>query len=280
MPNTTLCQKTYPQFDGTIPHPSRIRNGGRPSRFIGRLLVYERVDHDRRPMTLPSRASTIGLGSAGRELFWDVRQQAVGLFLDIASDTELTCSLVQNEVGEWRGRWFHAECMPIVVRHSSPIYLEEQDDPSSDAERLEISANPALKVADGANFTREYPLRAFSQDRSDFTSVRDSNVLIYFRHGFGDWVTLSYILPLLNQSNRYWITRFGDDYTSVMEGSNFVTPLYLGSNSIMCDDGRSYYNQHFGLDLDKDGRIVQGLSTCRYLFTTPAAQTVSMFCCI
>jgi hypothetical protein len=213
------------------------------------VFIYDRVDHDSRPMTfLPN--GTIGFGAAGRELFWDLRQEGDRLVLDIASKTEVTCSLVHSETGQWEGRWFHAEQMPIVLRLSTPVYLEAPAHRARDGSLEEnVTIASAVKLAEGSGFTRAYEIRVFSQEYSDFTRVRDSRVLIYFRHGFGDWATLSYILPLLDQSNRYWITRFGDDYTSVMENSRFVTPLYLGSNSIMCDDGGLYSNRHFGIDL-------------------------------
>ena len=218
--------------------------------IIGHLFTYERVSHDSRPMTFLADG-TIGLGEAGRERFWNVRQEDDRLVLDIASETEITCSLVLNELSEWTGRWLHAEQMPIVLRYKRPIYLEASADSTADtgASIIPVSG-PAVKLANGGIFTRDYRLRAFSQECSDFTSVSDSNVLIYFRHGFGDWVTFSYILPLLNQSNRYWITRYGDDYTSVMEHSRFITPIYLGSNTIMCDDGGLHFNKNMGIDLN------------------------------
>jgi hypothetical protein len=73
----------------------------------------------------------------------------------------------------------------------------------------------------------------------DFKSLRDTNVLVYFPHGFGDFVQILAALPLLNATNRYWITRLGDDYTCVMEGNAVVTPVYTGFKAVMREEGRS-----------------------------------------
>ena len=96
--------------------------------------------------------------------------------------------------------------------------------------------------------TRPYRLRVVTHDRGNFQSIRDSNVLIYWPHGFGDWVQFAYLLPLLDRSNRYWMTRFGDDNTAVMENHEFVTPVYLGANSTHCADGGDFGNRHFGIE--------------------------------
>ena len=94
---------------------------------------------------------------------------------------------------------------------------------------------------------RHYTARVFREERDGFGDLRDANVLIYWPHGFGDWVFLSYLLPLLEPSNRYFICRYGDHNTSVMDGSAWVTPLYAGAN-----DGASMKlapaeAQHLGL---------------------------------
>jgi hypothetical protein len=75
-------------------------------------------------------------------------------------------------------------------------------------------------------------MRIFNGDEEAFHQVKNACVLIYFPHGFGDWVQLSYVLPVLEPSNRYWITRSGDDNVSVMEGNPHVTPVYLGANVV------------------------------------------------
>src|SRR5580704_4172724 len=60
-----------------------------------------------------------------------------------------------------------------------------------------------------------HKMRVFTHDSRYAHGLKNSNVLIYFPHGFGDWVQFSYILPHLDPSNRYWITRFGDHNISV-----------------------------------------------------------------
>src|SRR5690349_6418922 len=102
--------------------------------------------------------------------------------------------------------------------------------------------------------TRQLRLRLFRSFTSSVTRIKKSNVLIYWPHGFGDWVFLSYILPLLEPTNRYWITRFGDDTVSLMEGNNWVLPLYTGVLSPNCYNGGIFGNTHFGANLnDADG---------------------------
>ncbi len=96
-------------------------------------------------------------------------------------------------------------------------------------------------------------LTAVREDRGRFASLRDRRVLIYWPHGLGDWVHLGTILPLLEPSNAYAITRFGDDYVSVMEGDSYVTPLSSGVRAP--SDGRALGTVHFGLRLkDCNGR--------------------------
>jgi ADP-heptose:LPS heptosyltransferase len=99
-----------------------------------------------------------------------------------------------------------------------------------------------------AMFTRPVRLRTWVAERGEVTRLRGENILLYWPHGFGDWVQLSYVLPLFERSNRYWITRFGDDNSTVMDGNRYVTPVLLGSNSAHCDDGGDFGNRHFGLE--------------------------------
>ena len=50
--------------------------------------------------------------------------------------------------------------------------------------------------------TRPYECRVFRSAEDGFENVRNAAVLIYWPHGFGDFVFLSTILPLLEPSNR------------------------------------------------------------------------------
>ncbi len=95
--------------------------------------------------------------------------------------------------------------------------------------------------------TAPYRARVYTRD-AGFKDVRGANVLIYFPHGFGDWVQLAYALPLLEPSNRYWITRFGDDNVALMDGHALAEPAYLGINGTQNGDGAAFGNPHFGLD--------------------------------
>jgi hypothetical protein len=100
----------------------------------------------------------------------------------------------------------------------------------------------------GEMWSAPYTARVFTQNCGDFARVRNSRVLIYWPHGFGDWVHLSYLLPLLEPSNSYWITRFGDHNAALYDGSLYVTPLYTGVQSLACGNGKRYGLEHLDLD--------------------------------
>ncbi|MBV9718451.1 MAG: hypothetical protein JOZ77_03980 [Candidatus Eremiobacteraeota bacterium] len=98
-------------------------------------------------------------------------------------------------------------------------------------------------------------LQAFREDGGRFAALRDRRVLIYWPHGLGDWVHLGAIVPLLEPSNVYALTRFGDDYVSVMEGNALVQPLLTGVRQ--AGDGTAFGAPHFGLRLKAcNGRMV------------------------
>jgi hypothetical protein len=90
-------------------------------------------------------------------------------------------------------------------------------------------------------------LGAMREDRERFAALDGVRALIYWPHGFGDWVHLGAIAPLLESSNTYAITRFGDDYVALMEGSRYFTPLLSGVRAI--GDGGDRGAAHFGLTL-------------------------------
>ncbi len=91
------------------------------------------------------------------------------------------------------------------------------------------------------------------EDRGRFAALRNARVLIYWPHGLGDWVHFGAIGPLLEPSNTYAITRFGDDYVSVMEGNAPVLPLFSGVTAPSA--GPPNAPAHLGLDLRRcDGR--------------------------
>lgn len=76
---------------------------------------------------------------------------------------------------------------------------------------------------------REYgPIAAVREDRGRFAALKNRRVLAYWPHGFGDWVHLGYLLPLLEPSNAYAVTRYGDDCVSLMDGNPVAAPLYSG----------------------------------------------------
>lgn len=84
-------------------------------RLLACEYEYERVGHDRRTMSfLPD--GRVGKGSAGSELFWDIKTQENELSLEIYSGSNLTMRLKEDVHGLWHGRWEHYERMPIVLR--------------------------------------------------------------------------------------------------------------------------------------------------------------------
>lgn len=95
---------------------------------------------------------------------------------------------------------------------------------------------------------REYgPIPTMREDRGRFAALRDRRALVYWPHGFGDWVHLGYVLPLLDPSNRYAVTRYGDDYVSVLDGNSIAAALHGGVRSP--DDGSREGAAHLGLAL-------------------------------
>ncbi len=101
------------------------------------------------------------------------------------------------------------------------------------------------------------PIRALREDRRRFAALGEKRVLIYWPHGLGDWVHFGHVAPLLDDSNAYAITRFGDDYVSVLEGSPIVRALSSGVRAPA--DGAQLGAAHFGVTLrecvDKDVRL-------------------------
>ena len=75
---------------------------------------YCRVGFDKRKMTFTTNGK-VGLGAAGCELFWEVKIEEDGRFLEIYSGEALTCRLKQKPDGSWRGKWVKFEKMPIVL---------------------------------------------------------------------------------------------------------------------------------------------------------------------
>lgn len=90
-------------------------------------------------------------------------------------------------------------------------------------------------------------LGAMREDRELFAGLTEARILIYWPHGLGDWVHVGAIAPLLERSNRYAITRFGDDYVSMMDGNRYLQPLFSGARSPT--DGSERGARHFGLVL-------------------------------
>jgi hypothetical protein len=132
-----------------------------------------------------------------------------------------------------------------------------------------------------ATSSHRLELPVYSDDGREFGSVTNRRILVYWPHGFGDFVHLSFVVPLLEPSNTYYLTRFGDDFVHLYDEGNRVLPLFSGMRE-RGDGSELGTAAHFGLDLDHppDGvtaldvpeplrsRIVEaridGLLVCRY----------------
>lgn len=100
-----------------------------------------------------------------------------------------------------------------------------------------------------ASSSHALELPVYSDDGRAFGSVKNRRVLIYWPHGFGDFVHLSDVVPLLEPSNAYFVTRFGDDFVHLYDEDERVRPLYSGTR-LRGDGSALGALPHFGLDLD------------------------------
>jgi hypothetical protein len=94
--------------------------------------------------------------------------------------------------------------------------------------------------------TPNVELPIYDERRGAFAALRGRRVLIYWPHGLGDFVHFSCIPPLLEPSNAYSITRFGDDYVHLYDANEVVAPLYSGERRI--GDGSELGARHLGID--------------------------------
>ncbi len=82
-----------------------------------------------------------------------------------------------------------------------------------------------------------------------FARLRNRRVLIYWPHGLGDFVHLSYLVPLLEPSNAYYLTRFGDDFVHLYDEGEILQPMLSGVRAI--SDGSEFGARHLGIDFKK-----------------------------
>lgn len=92
-------------------------------------------------------------------------------------------------------------------------------------------------------------LPVYSDDGRRFGSVANRRVLIYWPHGFGDFVHFSFVVPLLEPTNEYYLTRFGDDFVHLYDEGERVLPMFSGTRAL--GNGSALgARTHLGLDLD------------------------------
>lgn len=81
----------------------------------GKRFEYQRIGYDSRLMRL-EEGGVIGLGRAGCEQSWEVREHEGELVLWIVGKAQPTCALVWDETAhKWVGRWMRAEQMLIAL---------------------------------------------------------------------------------------------------------------------------------------------------------------------
>jgi hypothetical protein len=89
-------------------------------------------------------------------------------------------------------------------------------------------------------------LPVYDERHQAFARARNERILVYWPHGFGDFVHFGYVAPLLDQSNSYHITRFGDDFVHLYDGARGISPLLSGVAQI--GDGSAHGARHLGID--------------------------------
>ncbi len=89
-------------------------------------------------------------------------------------------------------------------------------------------------------------LPVYDERNEAFARLRGRRVLIYWPHGLGDFVHFGHLVPLLEPSNEYFITRYGDDFVHLYDGAEGVVPLYSGVGTI--GDGSAQGARHLGVD--------------------------------
>lgn len=89
-------------------------------------------------------------------------------------------------------------------------------------------------------------LRLFDERGMRFAKLRNARVLIYWPHGFGDFAHLGYLLPLLEPSNRYWIARYGDDFSALYRENRYAAMLPSGIQATENAFGNAARDRHLG----------------------------------
>ena len=86
----------------------------------------------------------------------------------------------------------------------------------------------------------------YDERHGAFANLRSARVLVYWPHGLGDFVHFGYVVPLLEPSNTYFITRFGDDFVHLYDRAVGIVPLYSGVRPI--GDGSGAGPRHLGIE--------------------------------
>lgn len=97
-------------------------------------------------------------------------------------------------------------------------------------------------------------LPVYDERRGRFAKLTGRNVFVYWPHGLGDWAHLGLILPFLEPSNRYTVSRYGDDYVALLDGNAYASPSYTGVRAI--SDGSDAGARHLDVNWKRiNGRV-------------------------
>jgi len=144
--------------------------------LASRSWIYHRVGHDKRNMRF-QLDGTIGEGAAGLETLWNLRQRNNAFVLDIQSNDALTCSLVLEGDGVWRGRWANFEKMPIELREVAAQVLPHTEETTIDAN---VNATAVAQLA-----AQEITIKTEILSPADLVAfVNATRSFVYCRVGF------------------------------------------------------------------------------------------------
>jgi glycosyltransferase involved in cell wall biosynthesis len=117
----TYISELRKKWDGQIANPMRYNAEKKTEseKAIAQALtdnvyVYERIGFDSRGISFSADGS-IGVGTAGCESLWDIKEVKGEAVLTISSEKRVTCNLKRDSEGIWRGKWLVFEQMPIEL---------------------------------------------------------------------------------------------------------------------------------------------------------------------
>lgn len=112
--------------------------------IIGNAYHYERIGFDGRPMTFGLDGHVMQ-GAGIHETYWDLKKDGNADVLLLSSKTDLTCSLIRQEGGIWKGRWLIGEHMPVTLKPVRQSVLLRKNGPHKKL-HVRVQASVALDI--------------------------------------------------------------------------------------------------------------------------------------